>query len=348
MVDLNNDGRVDVLTSVIKRGASRGHVISYQLPNDFVFGQWKRTVLAGGFDQEGSPGRAEAFWPDPKLRGKQRPHIFVNGAGDGGSYILVPSNPETGLGFKKMAATPSYGRVGLTYIGDLSGDGKPELIIPQEDKIHVYTYGIKAKGGSNFQGYDPMETVENPKIAMVPETRFKSNKPTPKTPVGRGGMMNQGGMMHPQAAMGGFMSGFPNPYGPMFNPALGQMYQMMGNPMMAPNAPHAQNFGAQMGGNEAGGNAQLMNMPDVLLKMTNSTEPKSPQIEVFDLVQRSASPPEGAPADKDSKPKDVVPGENTVVEEFEEFSHPMFELTTGAYDNQVLIKNECQAMFSPI
>ena len=114
MVDLNNDGRVDILTSVIKRGASRGHVISYQLPDDFVFGQWKRTVLAGGFDQEGSPGRAEAFWPDPKLRwvfrvligqlsnfiifrGKTRPHVFVNGAGDGGSYILVPAGNKVSL-----------------------------------------------------------------------------------------------------------------------------------------------------------------------------------------------------------------------------------------------------------
>ena len=53
LVDLNNDGRVDILTSVIKRGASRGHVISYNLPDDFVFGQWKRTVLAAGFDREG-------------------------------------------------------------------------------------------------------------------------------------------------------------------------------------------------------------------------------------------------------------------------------------------------------
>ena len=53
LVDLNNDGRVDILTSVIKRGASRGHVVSYNLPDDFVFGQWKRTVLAAGFDREG-------------------------------------------------------------------------------------------------------------------------------------------------------------------------------------------------------------------------------------------------------------------------------------------------------
>ena len=69
LVDLNNDGRADVLTSVMKRGASRGHVLAYDLPDDFVFGQWKRTVIAGGFDREGSPGKAQAFWPDPKLRG---------------------------------------------------------------------------------------------------------------------------------------------------------------------------------------------------------------------------------------------------------------------------------------
>ena len=138
-------------------------------------------MLAGGFDQEGSPGKAQAFWPDQKTRGNTRPHVFVNGAGDGGSYILVPTNPKAGLGFKKMAATPSYGRVGLTYIGDLSGDGRVELVIHKKTKF-TFTYGIKAKGKAAFTGHDPMETVENPKLAIIPETRFKSNKPTPKPP----------------------------------------------------------------------------------------------------------------------------------------------------------------------
>jgi hypothetical protein len=56
----------------MKRGASRGHVLAYNLPDDFIFGQWKRTVIAAGFDAEGSPGKAQAFWPDPSLRGKSK------------------------------------------------------------------------------------------------------------------------------------------------------------------------------------------------------------------------------------------------------------------------------------
>ena len=35
------------------------------------------------------------------FRGKTRPHVFVNGAGDGGSYILVPAGNK--VSFKNSA-----------------------------------------------------------------------------------------------------------------------------------------------------------------------------------------------------------------------------------------------------
>ena len=90
----------------------------------------------------------------------------------------------------------------------------------------------------------------------------------------------------------------------------------------------------------AGSDAQLHQMPNVLLKngmnqtahLIESTTPQSPKLEVIDLTARSASgtgPMEGAPADANSTLNNLVPGENTVVEEYEEFSHPMFALTTG-------------------
>ena len=104
-----------------------------------------------------------------------RPHVFVCGAGDGGSYVLVPTNPKKGLAYDKLVAAPSYGRVGLTYIGDISGDGRPELIIPQEDKIHVYTFPktpLKSQTGPSFKKYHAMETVENPKADIIPSTRL--------------------------------------------------------------------------------------------------------------------------------------------------------------------------------
>ena len=90
----------------------------------------------------------------------------------------------------------------------------------------------------------------------------------------------------------------------------------------------------------AGSDAQLHQMPNVLLKngmnqtanLIESTTPESPKLEVIDLTARSASGTgvmEGAPADANSTLNNLVPGENTVVEEYEEFSHPMFALTTG-------------------
>ena len=89
-----------------------------------------------------------------------------------------------------------------------------------------------------------------------------------------------------------------------------------------------------------GENAQLHGMPNVLLKngrnqtahLIESSTPSSPKLEVIDLTARSASDSgmmRGAPADANSTLENLLPGENTVVEEMEEFSHPMFELTTG-------------------
>ena len=99
-------------------------------------------------------------------------------------------------------------------------------------------------------------------------------------------------------------------------------------------------YGASYGGVQAmaptGSNAQLHNMPNVQLKngmnqmahLIEETTPSSPKLEVIDLTARSASG-SGAPADANSTLNNLVPGKNTVVEEYEEFSHPMFALTTG-------------------
>ena len=90
--------------------------------------------------------------------------------------------------------------------------------------------------------------------------------------------------------------------------------------------------------------AKLHQMPNVLLKngmnqtahLIESTTASSPKLEVIDLTARSASgtgmdlgTQPGAPADANSTLNNLVPGSNTVVEEYEEFSHPMFALTTG-------------------
>lgn len=57
-------------------------------------------------------------------------------------------------------------------------------MIPQEDKIHVYTFPKSPKKDSpQFKRYNAMETVENPKADIIPPTRYRSNKPVPKRPV---------------------------------------------------------------------------------------------------------------------------------------------------------------------
>lgn len=46
------------------------------------------------------------------------------------------------------------------------------------------------------------------------------------------------------------------------------------------------------------------------------------------------------PAEVKGKAGEVVPGANTVEDMAGEFNHPMFSLTSGVYDGQVLYRNK--------
>ncbi|CAG5110374.1 Oidioi.mRNA.OKI2018_I69.chr2.g4784.t1.cds [Oikopleura dioica] len=334
IVDINNDGRFDVLTSVIKRGGGRGHVLAYQVPDDFLHGQWKRNVIAAGFDIDGSPGRAQAFWPDPKTRGNSRPHVFVSGSADGGSYILEPKGNK-GFAFSKMVAAPSYGRIGLFDIADITGDGRPEIIIPQEDKIHVYTFPkVSNKKSKDFTSHNPMETVENPKLGIIPKTRYQDNSPKKSSLQNRVPMMpgafpmmpNGMPMMPPMPPMlpNGMMPMLPNGF-PMFPP--GMLPPPAGLPMspaIMPKAPMQPKKKLP---------TKLVEGPKVMLKSTDLTSP-----------EQNKTSTNGPPMPYEtSEEGEIMPGQNTVEERIF-FDHEMFSVTSGVYDGQSLAGEECVAM----
>ncbi|CBY12287.1 unnamed protein product [Oikopleura dioica] len=335
IVDIDNDGRFDVLTSVIKRGGGRGHVLAYQVPDDFLHGQWKRNVIAAGFDIDGSPGRAEAFWPDPATRGKMRPHVFVSGGADGGSYILAPKGNK-GFAFSKMVAAPSYGRIGLFDIADITGDGRPEIIIPQEDKIHVYTFPkVGGKKSKDFTAHNPMETVKNPKLGIIPKTRYKDN--SPKKPAAQTRAMSFNPVQFPMLPNGmPMLPMLPNGMMPPMPPMLPNGFPMMpmapmmsGFPMM-PQMPQAA-VGQQKPKNKIP--TKLVEGPEVQLKSTDLTSPAQDE-------RSKNGPPIPYQLTEEG---DIRPGENTI-EERTIFEHEMFSVTSGVYDGQSLAGEECDAM----
>ena len=70
IVDVNNDGRLDILTSVSGFRGQPGKVICYEVPDNAAFykGTWKKHILSSSFPptenyRRISPGGVYAFYP---------------------------------------------------------------------------------------------------------------------------------------------------------------------------------------------------------------------------------------------------------------------------------------------
>lgn len=167
-VDLNNDGRKDILTTTLKVSDSRGHVLGYDLPDDLRHGNWKRHVLASGFDADYSPGKAVAFFPNKYKAKSERPSIFCTGGSSGKIYLLSPRPKTKGWSYVKTHISLSSfdGAVGIPWIGDLNEDSYPEMFIPQGKKLHVFAYDYATS------------VLEAPASSLVDDAPQK-----PKTPI---------------------------------------------------------------------------------------------------------------------------------------------------------------------
>lgn len=143
-IDLNRDGRPDVLTTTVNIGNSRGHVLGYEVPDDIQNKVWKRRVLAAGFQGDYSPGKATAFWPNKWKRKTDRPSIFLSGAGQEILFILTPKPARSGWSYIKSSLRAGTGMIGIPYIRDIDGDSYPEVFVPQGNKLHVFSYDYNA------------------------------------------------------------------------------------------------------------------------------------------------------------------------------------------------------------
>jgi len=148
IVDVNRDGNVDILFTVISQ--TGGSVEVYEIPNDFRLTEsYKNHVIASGFDSRNggaagrSPGIARAFYPTTSTN--QKPYIMVAGADDGRAYVLRPiSQSANDWGYEKIVVVdsgPNEAVVGMTA-ADINGNGGTELFVSlhDQDAIRVYTF----------------------------------------------------------------------------------------------------------------------------------------------------------------------------------------------------------------
>ncbi|XP_076802003.1 uncharacterized protein LOC143446302 isoform X2 [Clavelina lepadiformis] len=184
-IDLNKDGRADILTTTVQISSSRGQVLSYEIPFDIQNKIWTRRVLAAGFTGDYAPGKATAFWANKWKRKSDRPSIFLSGAGEEKLFILSPTPKTSGWGYYKSSLAAGTGMIGIPYIIDLDGDSYPEIFVPQGNQVHVFSYDYRtsaAAAPSSASAVRRTTTTRAPVRFVNPFFRPTTAPPPPAIP----------------------------------------------------------------------------------------------------------------------------------------------------------------------
>lgn len=143
-VDLNRDGRKELLVTNHENKADRSAVFAYEIPAD-LNGKWPRHTLLTGIVTQGgmgqaSPGHALPIHPTAEHATTEAPWIVVSGDGSREAYLLVPET--TPWKYKAHTILKTGGIVGKPTFADVNGDGATELFIPAYDdnQIHIFSW----------------------------------------------------------------------------------------------------------------------------------------------------------------------------------------------------------------
>jgi len=151
IVDINMDGRLDVLTTTWSQLGSPGALMTYEIPDDWQSADgWTRHIIKEGYKMwkipgKGSPGTALHYWAtESDKQAGLKPLILVDGDDDGSFYIMSANSEDVDdwTYTETTIYTQSSGTVGVMAVGDVDGDGATEIILPIYSKnlLRVLTY----------------------------------------------------------------------------------------------------------------------------------------------------------------------------------------------------------------
>lgn len=161
IVDLNGDGKVDVLVTNHVDNTSLAGVYAYETPANGNLSdpsQWVRHTLATGFavvlplPGQAAPGKAQPFFPctgsnttsTASSSVLRKPWIVVSGDGEYHAYLLVPNNDAdpSDWTYTRSLLWNCAGTVGEMAVADVDGDGAAEIFLPCYDtsQLNAFTY----------------------------------------------------------------------------------------------------------------------------------------------------------------------------------------------------------------
>ncbi|XP_076811235.1 uncharacterized protein LOC143455832 isoform X2 [Clavelina lepadiformis] len=149
MVDVNQDGKLDLLTTTWSQSGKPGAVLAYEVPDgDWTTATWPKHIIQDGYKSfliagSGSPGSANIFWPSRDMEEDRKPYIMVSGDDDGNAYVLTANSEDSSdWSYTQTTIYKDNGTIGGIGIADVDGDGYTEIFIPAYTvkKIAVMSY----------------------------------------------------------------------------------------------------------------------------------------------------------------------------------------------------------------
>ena len=150
VVDVNNDGRAEILATNHESDKEKSAVFAYEVPPDFKEkgGTFVRHTLANGFETAfsfspaASPGAAIPFHPNANAP-TGKPWMLVSGDGSQKAYLLTPDSEDpSDWGYHCQTILEGGCTVGNGAVADVDGDGRPELFVPAYEKGEVHVFRL--------------------------------------------------------------------------------------------------------------------------------------------------------------------------------------------------------------
>jgi len=149
-IDLNNDGKKDLLVTNHMHDANQAAVFAYTVPENWQTDPWPRYVLATNITtrkigpNQASPGRAKAFHPNTTETDTKRT-IIVGGDGAEVAFMLYPNSEDpNNWDYTREDIINTGCTVGQVEVGDTNGDNMVEFFVPAFEKntVYAYTFGV--------------------------------------------------------------------------------------------------------------------------------------------------------------------------------------------------------------